>query len=38
MELVKQMRQANPDAAVPGYQFPDSKMYTPGKSQFGGFS
>ena len=34
----EQMRQANPAGAMPGYEFPDSKMYTPGKNQFGGFS
>ena len=34
----EQMRQANPAGAMPGFEFPDSKTYTPGKSQFGGFS
>jgi len=34
----EQMRQANPAGAMPGYEFPDSKMYVPGKTQFGGFS
>ena len=34
----EQMRQANPAGAMPGFEFPDSKMYVPGKTQFGGFS
>ncbi len=34
----EQMRQANPAGAMPGYEFPDSKSYVPGKTQFGGFS
>ena len=34
----EQMRQANPAGAMPGFEFPDSKTYTPGNSQFGGFS
>ena len=34
----EQMRQANPAGAMPGFEFPDSTSYTPGKSQFGGFS
>lgn len=32
------MRQTNPAGAMPGYEFPDSKSYVPGKTQFGGFS
>ena len=34
----EQMRQADPAGAMPGYEFPDSKSYVPGKTQFGGFS
>lgn len=34
----EQMRQTNPAGAMPGYEFPDSKSYVPGKTQFGGFS
>ena len=34
----EQMKQANPAGAMPGYEFPDSKSYVPGKTQFGGFS
>ena len=33
----EQMRQANPAGAMPGYEFPDSKSYVPGKTKFGGF-
>ena len=33
----EQMRQANPTGAMPGYEFPDSKSYVPGQTQFGGF-
>ena len=34
----EQMRQANPAGAIPGFEFPDSKSYVPGKTKFGGFS
>ena len=38
VQIDGQMRQANPAGAMPGFEFPDSKMYIPGKTQFGGFS
>ena len=38
VQIDGQIRQANPAGAIPGFEFPDSKMYVPGKTQFGGFS
>ena len=38
VQIDGQIRQANPAGAMPGFEFPDSKMYVPGKTQFGGFS
>ena len=38
VQIDVQIRQANPAGAIPGFEFPDSKMYVPGKTQFGGFS